>query len=346
MEELLSACVAMETVAAETYRRFGELALDPEEGLFWRRMACQEGEHVAFWRRLLELTDERSMPGMDAGPDGALEQVRATLARMREIGRPKSDETRVSSRFFTALQLEFLLLKPLFEELFAFGELVFGTTSPAGEYDDHLSLFLENMPRFGAASPELVVIGETVLALWQRTRALAQTSRNDALTGVLNRRGLFEAMHTLTHVAQRNDLDVGILLLDVDDFKRVNDAHGHQMGDEVLKQVASVVKAELRGSDLVGRYGGEEFLVFLPGTASDRVGSVGEKVRAAVEAGTRRLLPVTVSVGAATGRAAGAPVQLVDALVARADKNLYEAKRGGKNRVVGEPEPGCEDSSG
>lgn len=160
----------------------------------------------------------------------------------------------------------------------------------------------------------------------------------DGLTGILNRRALMSEARR--HEERRSDADgLGLMMVDVDHFKRINDSFGHVVGDEVLRRVAATLRMSSRGTDVLGRYGGEEFLLILPGADESRLAKVGEKLRAAVEAipalefSGREGFPdtLTVSVGGAVLRAGEGNL---DHAIARADLALYEAKHAGRNRVV------------
>lgn len=157
----------------------------------------------------------------------------------------------------------------------------------------------------------------------------------DGLTGLFNRRFLSERLEEEFSKALRYEAPLSILIMDVDFFKRVNDAFGHLVGDNALVTVAQVLRQSVRESDLVGRYGGEEFVVLLPHTEIEKALTVAEKIRLAVSEtsvpgmGERRL---TISIGAA-----GFPDMRVDSmqeLVRKADEALYRAKEGGRNQVV------------
>ena len=158
-----------------------------------------------------------------------------------------------------------------------------------------------------------------------------RASRTDALTGAANRRHAAEAL--ATELAAGRPL--GVLLLDVDHFKRVNDTYGHAAGDDVLVEVVRRASEAVRHSDLVGRWGGEEFIVLTDAADADVLARLGERVRAAVAAGPvaagDERIRVTVSIGAAI---AGVPAPSADALVAAADAALYAAKDAGRDRVV------------
>ena len=157
----------------------------------------------------------------------------------------------------------------------------------------------------------------------------------DPLTDAYNRRFGLGRLREEFSRAVRAEAPLGILMLDIDHFKAVNDTYGHLVGDRVLRAVAGACRRVIREGDVLVRYGGEEFLVLLPGAGRDDVLQVGERIRRAVsettvEDGASRIR-VTVSVGATTYQDA---TETADALVALADRALYESKDGGRNRVT------------
>lgn len=165
----------------------------------------------------------------------------------------------------------------------------------------------------------------------------AQRARvvTDALTGLNNRFAYDERLNHELALWQRYRAPFSLLLCDIDHFKQVNDTHGHQAGDEVLRAVAELLAGALRKSDFIARYGGEEFVVLLPGADAERAAAVGEKLRrrvaeASVDLGPARLA-ITVSCGHATLDKDG--VSNAKGLFERADTALYWAKRGGRDRV-------------
>ncbi|WP_374352988.1 diguanylate cyclase [Thermomonas sp.] len=165
---------------------------------------------------------------------------------------------------------------------------------------------------------------------------LRRTAERDALTGGFNRRTLDQLAARECKIAC-NRKPLGVLFIDLDWFKRINDTHGHPCGDECLRKVAATLRAELRPQDVFGRYGGEEFLVLLPGQDAASARLVGERLREAVEAAVvdwqGEALRFTISIGMAVLREGDDPGKLL----ARADKALYRAKREGRNRVCAAP---------
>jgi diguanylate cyclase (GGDEF)-like protein len=155
---------------------------------------------------------------------------------------------------------------------------------------------------------------------------------SDPLTGLSNRRHFFAEAQRELERAQHFALPLAVIMLDVDDFKRVNDQHGHAIGDRVLQTIAQRCREVLRAEDLIGRYGGEEIVVLLPAVAHDDALLVAERLRTAVHAQHEVVMPISVSVGVAIY---APPAHLsLDMLVDRADQAQYHAKRSGKNRVL------------
>ncbi len=175
---------------------------------------------------------------------------------------------------------------------------------------------------------------ERLRANYQRSLSLALT---DELTGLYNRRYVFAHLNEL--LARRPDGggETAVLLFDIDHFKLVNDRYGHPAGDEVLRELAGRSLRQVRSVDLVGRLGGEEFIVVMPETNLGGAAVVAERLRAAVADETFRLrdtndaLRVTISIGVAV---TGDGDDKLDGLLKRADDALYDAKNGGRNRVV------------
>ena len=170
-------------------------------------------------------------------------------------------------------------------------------------------------------------------------RQIARISVTDGLTGLTNVRHFREQVQREHSRARRHNDPYTILMMDIDHFKKINDVHGHPVGDTVLREMAAIFREGVRGTDLPARYGGEEFIVFLHRTRLPEAVIVGERIREAVErkafAAPSPMLRCTVSVGIADYLPGTEGPE--NTVIGRADEALYSAKRGGRNRVVCSP---------
>jgi diguanylate cyclase (GGDEF)-like protein/PAS domain S-box-containing protein len=167
---------------------------------------------------------------------------------------------------------------------------------------------------------------EELLSL--QTQRLEEVSRTDFLTDLHNRRSLFERIDYETKRSARTKDPLSIIMLDIDHFKQVNDQFGHLMGDKVLVEVAKIIVSSVRVTDIVGRYGGEEFLIILPACTADNAFIVAEQIRESVALNVfDDELRITISGGVHQFRG-----ESIDQCIDAADQLLYQAKRNGRNR--------------
>ena len=190
----------------------------------------------------------------------------------------------------------------------------------------------------------MAVTSLLLLVMNIRTQAGLQAMATlDSLTGSLNRRGLQDSASRMQAVSQRMALPMGLLIVDLDYFKKVNDVYGHLIGDVVLKSCAATIRSALRGGDVIGRYGGEEFCILLPNTGEQEAAVLAERIRRTIEttpvsiAGVESMrdnthaIKCTVSAGAVSSETVG---YKLDVMFAAADQNLYKAKQQGRNQVA------------
>lgn len=168
---------------------------------------------------------------------------------------------------------------------------------------------------------------QELLRLNAQLEALATT---DPLTGLRNRRFFKDSLAALLEDYARTGQPFSLLILDIDHFKRINDTYGHPVGDLVLSSLAELLRTASGSADIAARFGGEEFVVLMPGADRADVVAAAERYRAGVEAASWEGLRITISVGAATVSASDTDESLVN----RADQALYASKSGGRNRVM------------
>lgn len=170
-----------------------------------------------------------------------------------------------------------------------------------------------------------------VLITEAKMSIVADVALRDGLTGLYDRSTLLSKLRDEIRRYERYDNEVSLIMLDIDDFKQINDKYGHQRGDWALLRLSRIIQSEMRDVDIGARYGGEEFAVVLPQTGVDEAVSLAERVRQHVEEEFASDLNMTVSLGVAT---CPKDAQTVHDLVQQADKALYQSKTKGKNRVT------------
>lgn len=188
----------------------------------------------------------------------------------------------------------------------------------------------------GAVSQFFISSLFVLMLSYKLNRSLESIATIDSLTGVLNRRGLEDASIKMQDMCKRINLSMAVVLIDIDYFKKVNDNYGHLVGDDVLRHIAKTISVILRSSDVLGRYGGEEFCALLPNTTENDALGLAERIRVGIETTPIQLsmnitLKTTVSIGVADSVRVGYDFK---GLLAAADSAMYGAKNGGRNRVM------------
>lgn len=339
MRSILEHCVEMDMLAADTYARMAERCPDSQIAGAFRALAAEEATHVEWWRELLAAWDAGLVPDVindTVGLEGHIEALHDELSSAIP-----GDVSSLSAEqmLATAARMEFFMLDASFAELL-------DLTEPGGmrrrrqEYARHVERVVE-LIEVGSPGDALAgFLARVLKRAWGDNLKLAAYASRDVLTGLLNRRGLTNQARQWTAWAARYGRPLAVLLVDVDDLGHINDTHGHAAGDRALRAVAAALTDAVRASDLVARYGGDEFAVLAPETDMVVLGSLVERILGrmrdvTVDApGASEPLRITVSVGGAVTTAS----QLLSSestpedLFAAADRSLYDAKRGGKDR--------------
>lgn len=174
----------------------------------------------------------------------------------------------------------------------------------------------------------LLPLTRQLIVTQQALEAMQQSLDRDTLTGLQSRDAILRSLDVELRRQCRDGQPFSVLMLDLDHFKRVNDTHGHQMGDQVLKAVGAAIRKQLRATDHAGRYGGEELLVILTGSVNAH--TMAQRLRATIaEESSRFGFPVSASIGGTTVHKR----ELIQDILERADRAMYRAKSLGRNRV-------------
>jgi diguanylate cyclase (GGDEF)-like protein len=196
---------------------------------------------------------------------------------------------------------------------------------------------------FGASERSILTLGFVIILLIALSglaagEKLASLAIKDGLTGLFNQTYMKSRLQEEIYRSERYKYPLSLILIDLDDFKRINDKHGHATGDRVLKTFSDLLQEKVRASDISGRFGGEEFLILLPQTSCLDAASAAERIRKEVAVtpfriggGSDRSCQFTISLGVYSSPANG---QNVDEIINLTDAALYRAKKEGKNKVV------------
>ena len=332
---IIDLCREIDQIASKMYLSLAKRSVSPALAEFWENMSREELEHVDFWDIVEQMTDNDMIPPLFEDPSRIQEELGITYQKVQALFEKSNSIQNDREAFVLAFSLENHLLHTAFETFFRFLKYIPDLPSPIGHYENHINQFLEMMREVSLDSPELEFWANTILDLWKRNNQLISQSFIDPLTGAYNRRGFENLVTTLSALDYRNKHSVAFLMIDVDDFKKVNDTHGQQVGDQVLREVTTRLQSRLRNSDIIGRYGGEEFLLFLSDvnekTAVNLAGEIQRMFEAKPCSGQ---VKVTVSIGVAAGKLKEPVPSYVQRMIQIADNRLYMAKGTGKNRVM------------
>ena len=187
-----------------------------------------------------------------------------------------------------------------------------------------------NWPLLGRLVKYMLRSAENLHELKAKEDHLRYLAYFDHLTDLPNRRSFTEQLRRNLVNCEKTQGQVGLIMIDIDHFKLINDQHGHDTGDRILQRIAEILKDRMRVQDTVARWGGEEFLVIVESVTRDEAASIAESLRGLIERGTTEILATTISIGVAHSNTG----QGVDQILKRADEGLYAAKNSGRNKVV------------
>jgi diguanylate cyclase (GGDEF)-like protein len=332
MREILQMCIELDRMAYDTYRALAQTCEDEEFVACFTQMAKEERTHVEWWSDLLVAWEAGLVPDI-ADEHGLLE-------RLTEIGYELElnsiDDCRGMSPddvLDLAVKFEFYLLDPIFGELL--GLVRPGSKIDVNEsYSRHVLRLVELIERRYTRPGLSSFLAGVLRRAYRDQQRLASLSMHDQLTGLYNRRGLLGHLTQWLSWSKRYGRPLGVVLVDVDHFKTINDRYGHEIGDRALEAVADALTDAVRSSDTVGRFGGDEFVVLAPETDGAELEALMERLIAAVAEHTvlseGERIELSVSTGGAW--ATGGVEVSAELLIAQADRSMYEAKGAGRNR--------------
>jgi diguanylate cyclase (GGDEF)-like protein len=339
MREILESCVRVDVLAKAAYEGMQRRCNDRAVADLCAVMADEEGTHVQWWTELLDEWDEGRLAGVLTLPESAADQLAASVEELERLARPGDGPLDAETVLTTAARIEFLALDPVFAELLDLSEPGIARARHDA-YSEHVARIVSALESTFAADSLAGFLALILRRAELDNRTLVRYATLDALTGLGNRRALAAQAGQWAAWAARYGSAVTFLLIDLDDFKSINDAWGHAVGDKVLVTLADTIRGALRGADLVARFGGDEFVVLAPELEPEDASTVAqrlvESVRALkVDAGGGAYVTLTASVGVATAfDPPNSPPRELDVLLAAANRSLRAAKQAGRDRAA------------
>lgn len=331
VREVIDLCAALEEKAAGVYQTLHDLATDERMRSLWYTMAADEHEHRRYWLRLKDVCAAGAVPEVFDDPGRYADELRALSDRFDYIAEMVKRDFNPPAVFIHILRMEFLLFHPSFMTLFHYLPESPLEVSPSRTYERHLGRFLNILMDYQQLTPELELLGEAIGQLWRKSEEGITRAVLDSLTGAYTRRGLYIAMKPLIYLARREHQRAGVMILEVSNLKRINTEHGHKVGDEALVAVARAINARLRSSDVIGRFGGDDFLALITRFEEQHFERIGRDLIEQVGSICVDQARPALTVGGASAAIGEDAQGQLESLIRGADNALAAAKAAGRD---------------
>lgn len=323
--EILKLCLWLQSRSIDIYENLAKNEKDEVAILFWKKMAEDEKIHLMYWGYLISLAEEGKLPSIYKDGEALKNELLLVKDKIEHLIDTQEKNPEFLRGFLIACRLEFSMLNETLTDLFKYVQFSSKELTPQDDFNTHIESFIKSFEKL-AHNPEAELLGDVIKRYLAQNKYLLEQSRHDYLTGLFNRRGFYKAIEPLTHLAQRSSFSVGVLIIDIDNFKAVNSEYGHQTGDKMLVFTAESIKKNTRKMDVLARYRGEEFIVYLSSLEKESIEDICQRIQNTIEKESKEIIPIGVSIGACVGNI-GANVDAdIKRIIEHADICLYSAK--------------------
>ena len=279
LSEIIELCLSIDLKSCTTYNKFALESENLSLAAEWKLRAGEERNHILFWKQALVLSEQKQLPLIFKNPVEVRDKLKKITKKIEQIFSKFNNYKLSSEQLTLSFLLESYMLNPAFMTMFH--DYSFIDKSIENDYEKHILVFIDMIKCYhdNLNSLKVETFSETLYDLYLANKQLLKSSLQDSLTGLYNRRGFFDNIKPLLSLASRKNTDIGIIMIDFDDFKKVNDLSGHQIGDRVLKKTAAVIESDIRASCISARYGGDEFIVFSDIKNAESLHVICERIR-------------------------------------------------------------------
>jgi len=348
MRDILELCVKMDQHAERLYRELATVCPVPDLRETFDQLARDEAQHTGWWDGLLEAWEAGLVPDIVNDTEALVGRLDGLHDELAAIGTSELEELDADEMLALAARVEFFMIDPVFGELIDLTEPARAEGRHAA-YQAHLQRLVDAIGRHYSPGSLAGLLAAILSRAWKDNLRLAVFATHDTLTGIYNRRALYTHLPQWAAWSARYGHALAVLLIDVDFFKGVNDDYGHAAGDDALRAIAHALRRAVRASDLVVRFGGDEFAVIAPETDEDEYADLTARILRTIHEldvtdRTGRRIPLSVSIGGVIAKdPPGSHVRATDRLLASADQSLYAAKNAGRDMAAAPVLLGVED---
>lgn len=276
---------------------------------FWRSLANNKETHMGYLHKVLVYAKQGVIPQVFSKPFEIKDELEDIKKNLGAFFDKSLHSNNVKDHFIAAYFAEFQMTHTSFVAFFQL-ELPKTAKSMSGDQGAQIMRFINLINNSTDKEPLFVLLGQSLQRLWDYALIVSEGGMNDTLTGILSRQGFFHKIVSWLELMARDKKTMAIFILDIDQLKRINEEYSYKTGDKVLRFVAKQLNHLCRKSDLLGRYGGEEFIIFIPSGDKKNLETIADRYRKRIESKSREACllndeSVTVSIGAIYGKIKG-----------------------------------------